>query len=78
MENAREAFDISYLGTEGFGSGNISTPVEIHGVKGRKRTRTEVRVKELSRLWSYRNGRSPGDKPLTLVTEAGFYRNATM
>lgn len=78
MDNAREAFDISYLGTEGFGSGDISTPIEVHGFKGRKRTKTDVKVKELSRLWSYRNGRSPGDKPPTLVTEAGFCRNATL
>ncbi|KID78593.1 uncharacterized protein G6M90_00g044140 [Metarhizium brunneum] len=78
MENAREAFDISYLGTEGFGTGHISTPVEVHGTRGRKRTKTDVMVKELSRLWSYRNGRSPGGEPPNLVTEAGFCRNATM
>ncbi|OAA49672.1 hypothetical protein NOR_01595 [Metarhizium rileyi] len=78
MENAREAFDITYLGTEGFGTGHISTPVEVHGVKGRTRTKTKVKVKELSRLWSYRNGRSPGDMPPNLVVEAGFCRNATM
>ena len=37
MENAREAFDISYLGTCGFGTGDISTPVEVYGAAGRRR-----------------------------------------
>ena len=51
MDNAREAFDISYAGTQGFGSGDISTPVEVHGVADKKgKRRREVRVKELSRL----------------------------
>lgn len=78
MENTREAFDISYLGTEGFGTGDITTPVEVHGVTGRKRTKTDVKVKELSRLWSYRNGRSPGDSTSNMVSGIGFSRNATM
>lgn len=77
MENAREAFDISYLGTDGFGTGDISTPVEVHGVTGRRRSR-DVKVKELSRLWLYRNGKSPAERPPLLSTEAGFVRNATM
>lgn len=38
-----------------------------------------VKVKELSRLWQYRNGRSPPEKPPLLVTgENGVVRNATM
>lgn len=60
MHNAREAFDITYTGSEGFGSGDITTPVEVHGLTGRLRQRKkDVKVKELSRLWAYRNGRSP-------------------
>lgn len=59
MANTREAFEISYFGTKGFESGDISTPAEVHGMARRKRTEGEVRVKDLSRLWSYRNGRSP-------------------
>ncbi|QPG98400.1 hypothetical protein C2857_007570 [Epichloe festucae Fl1] len=78
MANAREAFEISYLGTEGFGTGDISTPVAVHGVTGRRRTKGDVKVRELSRLWKYRNGRSPGDKPPMLVSEGGFVRNATL
>lgn len=78
MANAREAFEISYLGTEGFGTGDISTPVEVHGVTGRRRTKSGAKVRELSRLWKYRNGRSPGDKPPMLVSEGGFVRNATL
>lgn len=63
MDNIREAFDITYAGTEGFGSGEVSNPVEVHGVVtdgGKKFSkRREVKVRELSRLWSYRNGMSP-------------------
>jgi hypothetical protein len=39
----------------------------------------KVKVKELSRLWQYRNGRSPGDTPPGLVRGVdGVVRNATM
>jgi len=77
MDNAREAFDISYAGTQGFGSGDISTPVEVHGV-GDKGKRREVRVKELSRLWRYRNGQSPLEIPPLLAMEGGVVRTGTM
>jgi hypothetical protein len=39
----------------------------------------KVKVKELSRLWKYRNGRSPVEKPPLLGTSMnGFARNATL
>jgi hypothetical protein len=39
----------------------------------------KVKVKELSRLWKYRNGRSPVEKPPFLGTGMnGFVRNATL
>ena len=66
----REAFEISYLGARGFGSGAYEEAVEVHG-SGRRRSRRTVRVKDLSRLWLYRNGKSPLDT-VTLP------RNATM
>ena len=78
MENVREAFEISWAGTQGFGSGDVSTPVEVHGVSGHKAAKGEVRVKDLSRLWSYRNGLSPAEIPLLLISETGVVRNATM
>lgn len=78
MDNAREAFDITYTGTDGFGSGDISTPVEVHGMSRRSRKKRDVKVKELSRLWRYRNGRSPNDAPPLLHSEAGVVRMATM
>ncbi|KAK3689824.1 hypothetical protein B0T22DRAFT_180108 [Podospora appendiculata] len=71
MENAREAREVSsWLGN---GHGNADDePVEIHGDspverRGRARRRdgppatplTKAKVKELSRLWQYRNGRCP-------------------
>lgn len=78
MENVREAFEISWAGTQGFGTGDISTPVEVHGVFGRKAAKGEIKVKDLSRLWSYRNGMSPKEIPSVLLSEAGMVRNATM
>ncbi|KAF7559188.1 hypothetical protein G7046_g4955 [Stylonectria norvegica] len=78
MENAREAFEISYAGTQGFGSGEISTPVEVHGLAGHKKLKEGVRVKDLSRLWSYRNGMSPIEVPPLLISEGGVVRTATM
>ncbi|KAG9251199.1 uncharacterized protein F5Z01DRAFT_683469 [Emericellopsis atlantica] len=82
MKNIREAFDITYAGTDGFGTGESSEPVEVHGVEHGKRSivkRKEVRVKDLSRLWLYRDGKSPkGEMPPMLVGEYGVARNATM
>ncbi|KAK4042982.1 hypothetical protein C8A01DRAFT_13427 [Parachaetomium inaequale] len=48
--------------------------------EGRKRREgVKVKVKELSRLWQYRNGRSPEETPPLLVRGAdGVVRNATM
>lgn len=74
MDNTREAFDISYAGTQGFGSGEIATPVEFFDATNKKTKRRDVQVKELSRLWGYRNGRSPP----SLLTERGVVRIATM
>lgn len=78
MDNVREAFDVSYCGTEGFGSGEVSTPVEVHGVETKKARGKDVKVRDLSRLWSYRNGRRPPESPPMLMIEGGFVRNATM
>lgn len=76
MDNIREAFDITYAGTQGFGSGEVSTPVEVHGVVtdgGKKMSRRrEVKVRDLSRLWSYRNGMSPQGSPPLLATEGSL------
>ncbi|KAK2044333.1 hypothetical protein LZ31DRAFT_466620 [Colletotrichum somersetense] len=72
--NAREAYEVSYLG-RGFAS-----EVELHGerLRGRHRKRT-VKVKELSRLWLYRNGLSPrGETPPLLFSENGIVRTATL
>lgn len=77
--NAREAFEISWAGTQGFGTGEISTPVEVHGFSSREKSRrSEVRVKDVSRLWAYRNGQSPVEIPPMLITENGVPRTATL
>ncbi|OLN94211.1 hypothetical protein CCHL11_02838 [Colletotrichum chlorophyti] len=72
-QNAREAFEVSYLGRD------FSNEVEFHGerVKGRHRKKT-VKVKDLSRLWLYRNGGSPRESPPLLFSENGVVRTATL
>lgn len=78
MDNTREAFDVSWGGAEGFGTGEISTPVEVHGVTSKHGEHAGVQVKYLSRLWAYRNGQSPTETPPLLSTEGGVVRMATM
>lgn len=76
MTAAKEAMGISYLGKNGIGgdSGDedeVVGGVAIHGghrIHGRTRRGSKpakVKVKDLSRLWQYRNGRSPDDRPPT-------------
>ncbi|KAG6023911.1 hypothetical protein E4U41_001907 [Claviceps citrina] len=60
MAETREALEISYLATEGLRSGEASSPVEVYEAAARRLARGDVKVKELSRLWRYRNGQSPG------------------
>ncbi|ROT35737.1 hypothetical protein SODALDRAFT_283286 [Sodiomyces alkalinus F11] len=72
--HAREAFEISWLGSGGFGSGDVPAEVAVHGVSRRK-SKGVVKVKELSRLWMYRNGMSPPDVQPWLVIEKGVVRN---
>lgn len=76
MTAAKEAMGISYLGKNGIGgdSGDedeVMGGVAIHGghrIHGRTRRGSKpamVKVKDLSRLWQYINGRSPVDRPPT-------------
>ncbi|KAF9873566.1 hypothetical protein CkaCkLH20_09025 [Colletotrichum karsti] len=71
-QNAREAL-------EGWLGGEFATDVEFHGehIKGRHRRKT-FKVKELSRLWLYRNGESPPEMPPMLPSENGVPRMATL
>jgi hypothetical protein len=79
MESSREAFDITYLGTQGFGSADVAAPVEVHGAsRCYRRMNKDVKVKDLSRLWSYRNGRSPGQPPSLITTETTAARSSSM
>ncbi|KAG5991106.1 hypothetical protein E4U54_003956 [Claviceps lovelessii] len=66
MTHTREDFEIAYLNTEGLGNGDIATPPLKEAMR-RRRSRGDVKVKEVSRLWSYRNGQSP----------SGYARNGT-
>jgi hypothetical protein len=59
------------------------SPVERRGGfsvrDGAARPVAKVKVKELSRLWLYRNGKSPSDQPPLLVADvSGAVRTATM
>ncbi|KAM3456393.1 hypothetical protein MY3296_001672 [Beauveria thailandica] len=78
MENTREAFDITYKGTMGFGSGDISTPVEVHGALNKNKLVQEYKVKDVCRLWSYRNGRCPQDTTSVMGAEAIMARTTTI
>lgn len=68
-ELARKAFDVSWRGRRGFGSGEASQNVDVHddGPASRPPAGVVTRVKELSRLWQYRNGRIPEDQPPLLT-----------
>ncbi|KAK0725340.1 hypothetical protein B0H67DRAFT_482592 [Lasiosphaeris hirsuta] len=85
MASVREAMEVSWLGRTA-AEAAAQAAVEIHGgspveQRGRFRNRiggvrgerreTKVKVKELSRLWQYRNGKSPKDV-------SGFARTATL
>lgn len=93
--NEREAFASSYLGCSDDDSDEegerdkmamAAGEVLMHNGESplalRKRLglqNEKVKVKELSRLWKYRNGRSPVEKPPLLGTGMhGFARNATL
>lgn len=64
------AFDISWRGTRGFGSGDVAGDVDVHddGPASRPAAGAVVKVKDLSRLWQYRNGRIPEDSPPVLIS----------
>ncbi|KAM4056599.1 alpha/beta-Hydrolase [Hirsutella rhossiliensis] len=73
MDKTREAFDIAYVGTRDPDASDASLPMA-----NTRRAEKKVKVKELSRLWSYRNGRSPPGKPPMLQVEDGVVRMATL
>lgn len=64
------AFGTSFCGSRGFGSGNVVTNVDVHddGPASRPSPGAVVKVKDLSRLWQYRNGRVPRDAPPILTS----------
>lgn len=74
-----ETFDITYRGTQGLDSSMPSLPqlTEYDVETGKGTTRTHLKVRDFSRLWSYRNGQSPGrSAPQPLVDDGPAY-NAT-
>ncbi|KAH9890798.1 hypothetical protein F4778DRAFT_367846 [Xylariomycetidae sp. FL2044] len=84
-ENAREGFENSWAMIESAGDEitGFKTEVPVHGsFHGDKMEEVrdgKVRVKDLSRLWLYRNGGSPPDVPRGAIREGGgVYRGATM
>ncbi|KAI0018925.1 hypothetical protein F4780DRAFT_477148 [Xylariomycetidae sp. FL0641] len=84
-EDAHEGFENSWSMMELNGEEQEGAPSEVavHGsFKGQHKNALmdgKVRVKDLSRLWLYRNGRSPPEIPRGLVKdEDGVVRGATM
>ncbi|KJZ77177.1 hypothetical protein HIM_03498 [Hirsutella minnesotensis 3608] len=79
MDKTREAFGVAYLGTLPIDASDAKPPVDVYNVADKNKAKKATKVKELSRLWSYRNGRSPPlEKPPSLVTENGVVRMATL
>ncbi|GAP91576.1 hypothetical protein SAMD00023353_6500110 [Rosellinia necatrix] len=71
-KDVREGFENSWamIGLAGDPAGTIPSEVAVHGsFYGDERDSfgSRVKVKHLSRLWQYRNGRSPSDGPQGLV-----------
>ncbi len=59
--------------------GRLRTRVEGQTQEEDQETTIKVKVKELSRLWKYRNGKSPRETPPLLRRDAdGVVRNATL
>jgi hypothetical protein len=93
ITDVREAMDVSWLGwaLDDDEAGGVME-VELHGQspverRGRWRIRrhgtgqgqVKYKVRELSRLWRYRNGRSPKEVPPLLLRDAnGITRMATL
>lgn len=78
-EDLREGIDNSWALIEGrHDTGN--TEVAVHGsFREGKLDGGKVRVKDLSRLWLYRNGKSPSETPRGLQTDAdGTVRAGTL
>lgn len=82
MGSVREAMEVSWLGRGTVTAGDVAihggSPVEERG-RHRRREETRVKVKDLSRLWQYRNGRSPDETPPLLGRHGdGVVRTATL
>lgn len=86
IEKRVNEFMESEVVVAGAGGGANGRDVEVtgglFGERGRSRrreTQVKMKVKELSRLWKYRNGKSPGETPPGLVKDVnGVVRGATM
>lgn len=79
LEDLREGIDNSWALIEGrHDTGN--TEVAVHGsFREGKLAKGNVRVKDLSRLWLYRNGMSPSETPKGLQPDAdGVVRAGTL
>lgn len=74
--------EVVVAGTEGAIGKEVEvtgSPLEESGRRRRRETQVKMKVKELSRLWKYRNGKSPGEKPPGLARDAdGVVRGAAM
>ncbi|KAI0010687.1 hypothetical protein F4779DRAFT_638593 [Xylariaceae sp. FL0662B] len=82
-DDVREGFENSWALIElnGRRGSAVKGEVEVHGSFHRDKDEIDdgkVRVKDLSRLWHYRNGRSPPEVPKGLMNGIGIVWGATM
>jgi hypothetical protein len=71
-DTIREAMDISYLGYVDPKTG-LAPAAAVYGLdRPWKRARTGLKVKDLSRLWVYRNGMVPGDARVGRGVDVGM------
>lgn len=79
MDDSRESLEVTVASTWRLSSNTPEVAVAVHGVDPEfAKKKEEIKARDLCRLWSYRNGRSPKESPPLLFLEGGIPRNATL
>lgn len=79
MLNVWEVFEMIYVGIDGFGFGDIMIFVEVYNYGGEKYKKYgEVKVKDFSWLWKYRNGMLFIELFLMLIMYGGIVCNVIL
>lgn len=79
LQDLREGIENSWALIDGRQGSEVNNGVAVHGSFQEGRFKNgPVKVKDLSRLWLYRNGKSPPEMPRGLATDAdGVVRAGT-